>query len=505
MFEVELVRLFKVIIFLFFFYPTMWLKGSEFEDSEIALHHFMQGEFLMNQGNYSLAILEFQDAIDLDPNASTIHVSIAEAYLKLGKIKRSKSHLEIAIDLNPEENEALEILGDIYIKIKDYENAQLTFEKLYEINPLELDYIFALADLAKIRKEWDVAIEYYIEGYNTNSAAINGLEQALQISIAINNFNKAEEVCELLLNEEPQNTKIIQTLVDLSLFNNNFDLSLKMLNKLEKINGVSTETAIQKSVIYQYLKDEDKALDVLLKLDKIDMRDIDILDRIVNLFIEQKNNSQASTYNKELIKNFPEDPRGYINNAIIAMGDKNPEDAVKSLSPYVEKFTKNFTFQYLIGTAYYQLKDYESSKIYLKNALKIYPLSKNTKHNLALIYDATGEWEESDKLYMELISNDSTDAQAYNNYAYSLVERDENIEFALELAKNAVRLEPKSAAYLDTIGWIYFKLFKLDKALFYIQESISLDSNNVTIKEHYNEIIKIKNKGNVEESQQVGN
>ena len=47
----------------------------------------MQGEFLMNQGQYSLAILEFQDAIDLDPNASTIHISIADAYLKLEKLK----------------------------------------------------------------------------------------------------------------------------------------------------------------------------------------------------------------------------------------------------------------------------------------------------------------------------------------------------------------------------------------------------------------------------------
>ena len=505
LFEARLAKLLKIIIVLFSLNPIIWLKGSEFEDSELALHHFMQGEFLMNQGNYSLAILEFQDAIDLDPNASTIHVSIAEAYLKLGKIKRSKSHLEIAIDLNPEESEALEILGDVYIKTKDYKNAQLTFEKLYEINPLELDYIFALADLARIRKEWDVAIEYYIEGYKINNAAINGLEQALQISIAINNFNKAEEICELLLNEEPQNVKIIQTLVDLSLFNNNFDVSLKMLNKLEKINGVSIETAIQKSVIYQELQDADKALDVLLKLDEIDRGDIDILDRIVNLFIEQKKNLQASNYNKEIIKNFPEDPRGYINNAIIAMGDKNPEDAIKSLSPFIKKFTKNFTFQYLIGTAYYQIKDYENSKIYLKNALEIYPNSKNTKHNLALIYDATGEWEESDKLYMELISNDSTDAQAYNNYAYSLVERDENIEFALELAKNAIRLEPKSAAYLDTIGWIYFKLSKLDEALFYVQESISIDSNNVTIKEHYDEIIKVRNKKNVEESRQVGN
>ena len=111
----------------------------------------------------------------------------------------------------------------------------------------------------------------------------------------------------------------------------------------------------------------------------------------------------------------------------------------------------------------------------------------------------------SDKLYMELISNDSTDAQAYNNYAYSLVERDENIEFALELAKNAIRLELKSAAYLDTIGWIYYKLSNLDEALFYVKESISIDSNNVTIKEHYDEIIKVRNKKNVEESQQVGN
>ena len=93
------------------------------------------------------------------------------------------------------------------------------------------------------------------------------------------------------------------------------------------------------------------------------------------------------------MKIFQKDPRGYINNAIIALGDKNPENAIKSLSPHAEKFTKNFTFQYLIGTAYYQLRDYENSKIYLKNALEIYPHSKNTKHNLALIYDAIGEWE----------------------------------------------------------------------------------------------------------------
>ena len=491
--------------FIFLVFVLEGLFGFEYEDSELALHHFMQGEFLMNQGNYSLAILEFQDAIELDPNASTIHVSIADAYLKLGKIKRSKSHLEIAIDLNPKEHEALEILGEIYIKSKDYKNAQIVFKKLHDLNPSELDYIFALADLARIEKNWDLAIDYYIEGYNTDNIAVNGLEQALQISIAINNFNKAEKVCELLLIEQPDNIKIVQTLIDLSLFNNNYDLSLKMLTKLEKINGVSAEIAIKKSMIYQELQDQEEALNVLLELVKIDSQNIDILDRVVNLLIEQNDNAQALIFNKQIIQNYAEDPRGYINNAIIALGNKNPEEAVSSLKPYIEKFTNNFTCQYLIGTAYYQLKDYDNSKIYLKNALQIYPQSKNTKHNLALIYDSTGEWDKSDKLYMELISNDSTDAQAYNNYAYSLVEREENIEFALELAKNAIRLEPKSAAYLDTLGWIYYKLSKYDEALFYISESIGLDSNNVTIKDHFDEILKVKAERNIKQSQQVGN
>ena len=141
----------------------------------------------------------------------------------------------------------------------------------------------------------------------------------------------------------------------------------------------------------------------------------------------------------------------------------------------------------------------------MSKALAIYPQSRNTKHNLALIYDSTGDWVESDKLYIDLISTDSTDAQAYNNYAYSLVERDRDFEFALELAQNAIRLEPKSAAYLDTIGWIYFKMNNFDEALRYIRESLNIDSSNETIQEHLNEIIKVKAKENGQVIQQAEN
>ena len=104
---------------------------------------------------------------------------------------------------------------------------------------------------------------------------------------------------------------------------------------------------------------------------------------------------------------------------------------------------------------------------------------------------------------MELIATDSTDAQAFNNYAYSLVEREEDIEFALELAKNAIRLSPNSAPYLDTIGWIYFKMDHFDEAIKYIRESLNLDQENSTIQEHMNEVLRAMSAKTIPKVQQV--
>ena len=62
-----------------------------------------------------------------------------------------------------------------------------------------------------------------------------------------------------------------------------------------------------------------------------------------------------------------------------------------------------------------------------------------------------------DEIYIKLINTDDKDAQAYNNYAYSL-ERNVKLDQALEMAKKAIEIEPENPSYLDTIGWVYFKL-----------------------------------------------
>lgn len=480
------------ILILFLLSLITFLSANTSQEEELALHHFMQGEFLMNQGNYALAVLEFQDAINLDPNASTIHVSIADAYRRIGKNRHAENHLRTALELDPEDTEAREMLGQLYILKKDAGSAKLEFMKLLEIDPENIDYYFMLADLARLQKNWNQAIDYYIKAFEINSMAITGLEQALQIALTTNNFDRAEEVCLLLLEDDPENVTYLESFRDLTLFSKKYDMALDAVSKMESVLGPSTEFFLQKSALFEELGNMDQALQSLVDALEHDSPNVDILHRLVTLLLGKDNYEQAILYNQRILVNFPNDPRGFINSAVIAMSLKKPEDAILALSPHVDKFSKDFTIQYLLGTAFYQVKDYGNSELHLSQALAIFPESKNTKHNLALIYDSNGDWTKSDKLYMELIAADSSDAQAFNNYAYSLVERGIDIEFALELAKNAIRLTPNSAPYLDTIGWIYYKLNLFDEALSYIFESLSIDGENETIQNHLEEVTKAK-------------
>ena len=41
------------------------------------LRHFMDGQMMLNQGDFAMAILEFQQAVELDPDVGAIHTSIA--------------------------------------------------------------------------------------------------------------------------------------------------------------------------------------------------------------------------------------------------------------------------------------------------------------------------------------------------------------------------------------------------------------------------------------------
>ena len=130
------------------------------------LRYFMNGQMLMNQGDFAMAIIEFQQALNLDPNVGEIHTAIAECYWNIGKTELSRNHLESAIKKDPNDTKALQMIADQLIIQKEYNEAEKYFIQLKKLNPKNVRYIIALAELKKIDKNLSEAMDLYLEAFS---------------------------------------------------------------------------------------------------------------------------------------------------------------------------------------------------------------------------------------------------------------------------------------------------------------------------------------------------
>lgn len=80
--------------------------------------------------------------------------------------------------------------------------------------------------------------------------------------------------------------------------------------------------------------------------------------------------------------------------------------------------------------------------------------------------------------YDRALRLDPDNAVVLNNYAYFLSEENRDLEKALAMSERANALSPGNATYLDTQGWILFRLGRAEEARRIIQQALSLDSRS---------------------------
>jgi len=91
-------------------------------------------------------------------------------------------------------------------------------------------------------------------------------------------------------------------------------------------------------------------------------------------------------------------------------------------------------------------------------------------------------------LYEEALRINPDFALALNNYAYSLAERGMQLDRALTMARKALEEAPDNASYLDTMGWIYYRLGRYRDAESYVKKAISRGEVSAVVHEHMGDI-----------------
>ena len=129
--------------------------------------------------------------------------------------------------------------------------------------------------------------------------------------------------------------------------------------------------------------------------------------------------------------------------------------------------------EYLAQFYFYKKRPQEAIKAYEK-ILETNPDYVEAFFWLGFLYDESGQHEKALQAWERGRDSDPFFAPILNCLGYAYAQAGINLDEALEMIKKALEKEPKNGAYLDSLGWVYFKKGELEKAKKYISEALEL-------------------------------
>jgi tetratricopeptide (TPR) repeat protein len=135
---------------------------------------------------------------------------------------------------------------------------------------------------------------------------------------------------------------------------------------------------------------------------------------------------------------------------------------------------------------------YEKAYSLLSEYLKERPKDTYTHYLLGSVCGELDKLDECEREYSTVIQLKPDFAPAYNNLGFMWIERNLNLEEAIKLVQKAVELDPENAAYMDSLGWGYFKQGKLDEALAEFQRALKYDQSDPGILDHVGDVYEAK-------------
>jgi tetratricopeptide (TPR) repeat protein len=138
--------------------------------------------------------------------------------------------------------------------------------------------------------------------------------------------------------------------------------------------------------------------------------------------------------------------------------------------------------------SYQRVEHYQESLPILEKLAAAHPDQLATGFLLGAAYDRTGQKDRAEVQFRRVLKLDPDFHAAMNYLGYSFAEAGTNLDEALALVSRAVALDPDNGAYVDSLGWTYFRLGRKDQARGMLERAARLDPDDATLQEHLGDV-----------------
>jgi tetratricopeptide (TPR) repeat protein len=124
-----------------------------------------------------------------------------------------------------------------------------------------------------------------------------------------------------------------------------------------------------------------------------------------------------------------------------------------------------------------QANRYQEAYDLLEQGVQTLPSNSGIIYDYAMTAERLQHFDVMERELRKLILIKPDFAQAYNALGYTLADRNERLDEAQKLIEKALALTPNDHFILDSMGWVEYRLGKLDKAVDFIRRAYDAQSD----------------------------
>jgi tetratricopeptide (TPR) repeat protein len=490
-----------------------------------ATQSFINGSLYEMKGDNAQAILEYQDALNFEKN-SAVYYALSRNYSRLGKNSLAIEYAREAIRLDPNNLDYRGTLAAAYVAAYETDTAALEYEEIVKRDSTNLEAWYNLARLYQARKPLR-SLELYEQITQRFGPQWEVLLQTAELANKLRQYNKAAAALSQMTDIDPGNQALLHTLAQTYVRAENYDSALAVLTGLRESNPADLDVLAEEAEIHLVRKEYKQAheqFETILKRDTVSM---EAKLHVGELYFAQMDKDStlapvARSVFEQIRDKYPQDWHAYwflgaigtvthddsltVRNfrKVTELASWNADAWVYLSSVFLDKnnfaevshvleaalkvVPDDFRVNFLLGVAYNRLGQNEQAVRVLERARQLNGKDVDAISQLAIVYEALKRYDETDSLYEEALRLDPANHLVLNNYAYSLAERGTQLERAKEMATKAVAAKPDNTSYLDTMGWIYFRLGEYKEAAEYVKKAIEKGEVSAVVYEHLGDI-----------------